>query len=582
MHDLAILGDLVIIFAIAVLVVAVLRRFGVPSIAGFIVAGTLVGPKCLGLIEDVHQVESLAEVGVALLLFGIGLELNVTRLRRLWKPVVIGGAAQVGMTIAASIAIGLALGHTVRGAIFVGFLTAVSSTAIVLRGLETRGEVEAPHGQLTLGILVFQDLSVVPMMLAIPILAGGGAAQTPQGIAIAMGKTLGVLAFVLWGARLIVPRLLHWVAGTKQRDLFVLMVFLVSIGTAWLATSAGVTLALGAFLAGLVVSGSEYRHQALSDLIPFRETLTSLFFVSIGMLLDWGSFWADFGGILAMLAAILLGKFAIVFLAGTFMRLPARVNILAAAALCQVGEFSFILMRASAGTSLLEPEFEARFLPATILSMLLAPLVIAVGPTLAAGVGKITLLTRFLGVPTAEDESAETEKLTNHVIIAGYGITGQELAICLRDSDIPYVIVDLNPENVKKARAEGEPAYFGDITSVEVLHHLGAERAKEIVLVVNDPNAAERAIAAVRQVAPQAHLIVRARFVADIESLMTAGATKVIPAELEAAVRVAGHVLGRRAVPKDTIDRLIGRIRTRSREEASRQERMSAVPDQSV
>ena len=250
MHDLTILRDLTVILATAVFVVALLRRFGIPTIAGFIVAGTLVGPKALGLIGDVDQVSFLAEVGIALLLFGIGLELSLERLRRLWQSVLIGGSLQVGITIGVALLLSPLLGVTLPQATLLGFIIAVSSTAIVLRAFESRGDLDAPHGRLTLGILVFQDLCVVPMMLAIPLLAGG---STMGGwLWVAMLVTVVALGLVVLAANFLVPRILHWVAGTRQRDLFILTALVVCIGTAWIATRAGVSLALGAFLAGLI------------------------------------------------------------------------------------------------------------------------------------------------------------------------------------------------------------------------------------------------------------------------------------------------------------------------------------------
>ncbi|UCD18163.1 MAG: cation:proton antiporter, partial [Candidatus Zixiibacteriota bacterium] len=251
MGEFVYLRDLVVILAIAVFVVTVLHRLKVPSIAAFIFAGVLVGPNGLSLINDMHQVEVLAEIGVALLLFGIGLEISLDRLKRLWRPVVFGGSVQVGFTIILAFFISRLFEIPVRTSILIGFIVAVSSTAIVLRGLETRGEIDAPHGRLTLGILVFQDLCVVPMMLAIPLLAG--AHTTVSDVALTLGKAVGIVAAVLVASRLIVPRILLMVARTRQRHLFVMAVLLICIGTAWLTSSAGVSLALGAFLAGLVV-----------------------------------------------------------------------------------------------------------------------------------------------------------------------------------------------------------------------------------------------------------------------------------------------------------------------------------------
>ncbi|MCG8556752.1 MAG: cation:proton antiporter [Proteobacteria bacterium] len=577
MSELIILRDLAVIFGVGVCVVVLLRKLGVPTIAGFIVAGVLVGPHTLGLVDDVHKVEVLAEVGVALLLFGIGLEIDLARLRQLWHPVILGGALQMSLSVSAATVIAVRYGLAVNSAIFAGCLIGVSSTAIVLRGLEARGEADAPHGRFTLGILVFQDLSVVPMMLAIPLLAG---AESPAGtILMALLKTVGVLCGVLISAWFLVPRLLHWIANTRQRELFVLMVFLVSMGTAWVASEAGVSLSLGAFLAGLVVAGSEYRHQAMADLIPFREVLTSLFFVSIGMLFDPGTLWERPATVLGLLSAIVAGKFVVVFLTGTLMRLAVQVNVLAGLALCQVGEFSLVLLHAAEGTGLLDGSLAANLLAVAILSMLVTPLALAAGPRLAAGAGKLRVLSRLLGVPTAEEGATQDgARWSDHVLIAGYGLTGQELAKSLQECRIPFVIADVNPKNVHLARSRNEPAYFGDVTSAEVLDFLGASRAREIVLLVNDPGAAERAIAAVRQVAPKVHLVVRSRYLADVRPLLAAGASEVIAAELEAAVEVAAHMLGRHGVPLADKGRHLGRIRQRREEEPATDAQAVVLP----
>ncbi len=566
MGELHFLRDLVIIFAVAVVVVAVLQKAGIPPIAGFIVAGTLVGPHGFALIEDVHQVEVLAEVGVVLLLFGIGLELSLERLRRLWRPIVIGGGVQVGLTILATFAVARTFGLSAGNAVFLGFMIAVSSTAIVLRALEDRGELEAPHGRLTLGILVFQDLCVVPMMLAIPILAGSGAST--WSVLLTLGKAAGVLAGVLVASRLLVPRALHIVAVTRQRNLFVLSVFLVCLGTAWIASTAGVSLALGAFLAGLVVAGSEYRHQALSDLIPFREVLTSLFFVSVGMLLDAPALLESPLPILAMLVAIIAGKFVVILVTGLAMRLPPRVSILAAASLAQTGEFYFVLARAGENAGLLQgiwvdAAVGDHLAAAAIFSMLIAPLALAAGPHLAAGAGRIRVLTSLMGVASAEESAERFSHLKDHVVLAGMGVAGQELSKALRAADIPYMLADLNAETVRHYLRNGEPACYGDVTSPEVLESLGIHHARELVLAINDPGAAMRAVKAARSVAPNLHIVVRSRYVGDIKALLEAGASKVVPAELEAAAELTSYVLDRHSVSPDVRFLQLSRIRSR-------------------
>ncbi len=566
MDELTYLRDLVVILGFGVLIVAVFHRFKLPSVAGFILAGTFVGPQGLGLVNDIHQVEVLAEIGVALLLFSIGLELSLDRLRRLWKLILMGGLLQVGLSILVAFLVSRLFGLPGNTAIFIGFLVALSSTAIVLRGLQRRGEVDAPHGRFTLGILVFQDFAVVPMMLAIPMLSDPGAFD--QSVLGSMARSVAIVIGVFLAAYLIVPRVLRLVTMTRQRQLFILTVFLICIGTAWLITSSGASFAIGAFLAGLVVAGSEYRHQALADLLSFREVFASLFFVSIGMLLAPLIFIENIIPIMLLLAAIMIGKAVIVFATAFVLRLPLRVCLLAAVALAQVGEFSFVLSYAAKGTGLIDVSLESNLISAAILSMFLTPFAISFGSQLAAGVGKLHRLTHLLEVPTAEDAAGVVRTMSDHVIIGGYGFAGRELAQALIKCEIPLVIVDLNVENVRKAARETGDAYFGDVTSHEVLEKLEVARAKELVLLINDPGAAEHAVRVARRLAPDLFILVRTHYLLDIESLLAVGADEVIAAEREAAVEVTSFLLSRRQVDSQLIVAQCCRIRGQSEEES--------------
>lgn len=564
MGDGDLLKEIVLILSIAVVVVTLFHRIKIPSIAGFIMSGILVGPMGLGLINSTEKVEQLAEIGVALLLFGIGLELPINRLKKLWKPILAGGTLQVLLSIFAVMGISIWLGFELSTALLFGFIIAISSTAIVLGGLEQRGEVDAPHGQLTLGILVFQDLCVVPMMLAIPLMASKE--SSPMILAEMLFSAALIVSGVLIAARLIVPRVLRIIARTRQRHLFVMTVLLVCIGTAWITSRFGLSLALGAFLAGLVVAGSEYRHQALADLISFREVFTSLFFISVGMLLDPRLLYDNMGLIFMILAAVLFGKFMIVFITGSLMKLPLRVTVLAAVALSQVGEFSFILTKTAEENNLIDPAMAGNLVAVAILSMLITPFALSIAPTVAAGVGKLKPLTRFLKVSTAEETVESMDEMKDHVIIGGYGFAGEQLARSLKEKDIPYIIVELNIDNIKRSSEKGEIACFGDITSPEVLEKLGAKRAKELVLVINDPTAVERSVKAARSIAPDLHIIVRTRYLLDVPPLMKAGADEVIPAELEAAGAVIISILHRHNIDEKIINEEVAIIHTKSEE----------------
>jgi CPA2 family monovalent cation:H+ antiporter-2 len=560
MEEIALLTDLLIVFGGALVSAVALHRIGLPPLAGFIVAGTLVGPRSLGLIADVHEVEMLAEIGVALLLFGIGLELSLKKLRRLWRIVLIGGSLQVSLTTAATAAICLAFAMPLNSALFVGCMVAVSSTAIVLRGLEYRGEIDAPHGRFILGILVFQDLCVVPMMLAVPLLAaeqGSGRAAL-----LALLAAAAVLVGTLFAAQFVVPRLLRIIARTRQRDLFVLAVLLVCIGTAWTVSKAGVSLALGAFLAGLVVAGSEYRHQAMSDVIPFREVFSSLFFVSVGMLLDPVALVDSFVSVAGLLLLILMGKFAIVFLVGLLMRLPPSASLISGITLAQTGEFLFVLLRSARGTGLAEGAFTDDLSLAAILSMLVTPPLMWLSPRVAAGLGRVGRLRGLFASRAAESQGRDpSPTLRQHVIVAGYGVTGQELARSLREVGVGYVIVDMNAETVRRIIGEGEKAYFGDITSPALLEKLGIGEAGALVIAISDHGAAERAVRQARHLATELPIIVRSRYVAEVDDFFHAGATIVVPAEFEAAVEITAQVLAGQNVEPGVVESHVARLR---------------------
>jgi CPA2 family monovalent cation:H+ antiporter-2 len=370
-------------------------------------------------------------------------------------------------------------------------------------------------------------------------LAGAG----DQGeVLTALATAIGVLAAVLLGARVLVPRLLALVARSRQRDLFVLGVFLACFGTAYAVTGAGISLALGAFLGGLVVAGSEFRHQAMADLVPMREALASVFFVSIGMLLDLPTIAEDGVLIVLLLAAILVGKFILVFLTAAVMRLPLRVCVLTGAALAQIGEFSFVLLRASGSSGLVPEPLGTQLLVAIILSMAITPIFLAVGPHLAAGASRVPLLERLLKVRYPE-AAASAGFLERHVIVAGYGMAGERVAEALQQASVPFVILDLNPENVRRAAADGYPSFYGDVTSREVLEHFGIDQALELVIAVNDPEAAVRAIRAVRNLSPKLRILARTAYEIDRERLLQHGADRVVVAEEAAARELTEQVM---------------------------------------
>src|SRR2546429_2826230 len=419
------LRDLAIIFAGSLLVILVFHRLKLPALPGFIVAGVLLGPNALGLVSDVHQVESLAEVGVILLLFTIGIEFSLSRLREMGRQVVIGGGAQVLLTVGLSAAVAAALGLAWPVAVLVGFLVAWRSTAIVLRGLADKGEIDTPHGRLATGVLIFQDLCVVPMMLVLPFLAGaagGGAA----GLVWALAKAGLVVAGVLVLARTVVPRVLSEIVKTRSRELFLIAVILVGTLTALGTAAAGASLALGAFLAGLVISESDYGHQAMAELLPFRDVFISLFFVAVGMLVQL-EFLREHPVLALVGVAVIMGGKALLAAVGpAVMGYSGRVALLAGLAVSQIGEFSFVLAREGRGTGLLSEGLYQTFLAVAVLTMLVTPFLLQGGPALLDGLERLVPLDRLLpglrpgAITVAEQPLTEDRKSTRLNSSHGY------------------------------------------------------------------------------------------------------------------------------------------------------------------
>jgi len=377
-----ILTDLVIIFGLSIAVLFTCHKLRVPATVGFILTGILAGPHLLGLVKAIHEVEMLAEIGVILLLFTIGVEFSFANLLQIRQSVLVAGPIQVAATCLAGLFLGLQFGKTMGEAVFIGFLVSLSSTAIVLKLLQERAEVDTPHGRTSLGILIFQDIIIVPMMLFVPLLAG---ASENIGVSflIMLAKGVVIIGLVIASAKWVVPRVLFQIARTGSRELFLLSIVLICISVAWLTAQAGLSLALGAFLAGLIVSETEYSHQALGNILPFRDIFASFFFISIGMLLDVDFLLKNPGIISLLTLGVLLVKAILAGSAALFLKFPLRTAVLVGLALCQVGEFSFILSKVGQSQGLFSGDSYQLFLDVTIITMVATPLMMALAPRAA-------------------------------------------------------------------------------------------------------------------------------------------------------------------------------------------------------
>ncbi|HTI04980.1 MAG TPA: cation:proton antiporter [Gemmatimonadales bacterium] len=560
MEQLHILRDLAVIFAGSLLVILLFYRLKLPALPGFIVAGILLGPNALGFVSDPHDVESLAEVGVILLLFTIGIEFSLSRLREMGRQILAGGIAQMGFTVLATLAAGIAILGAWRVALFLGFLIALSSTAIVLKVLTDSGEIDAPHGRLATGVLIFQDLCVVPIVLVLPFLAGKAEGGI-TGLAVALAKAALVVVGVLLAARTIVPRALAEILKTRSRELFLIAVILIGTLTALATAAAGASLALGAFLAGLIISESDYGHQALAELMPFRDIFISLFFVAVGMLVQLDMIAHHIAITLIAVAVIMGGKTLSAAVGPALMGYSGRVALLAGVAVSQIGEFSFVLAREGRVAGLLPDLLYQQFLGVAVITMLLTPFLLHGGPAILDRVEKLVPLDRLLPGFRPRGFAPVADPVKDHVVIAGYGLNGRNLAIALRSINAPYLIVELNAQTVRKARAEGEPAFYGDATREEILRALGIERARMLVIAISDPAATRRMVRVAREINTKLYIVARTRYVVEIPELTRLGANAVIPEEFETSIEIFARVLAHYNVPRDEIERLIGEIR---------------------
>jgi monovalent cation:H+ antiporter-2, CPA2 family len=566
MHDLSFLSDLFIVAGVSVLAAMLVGRLRLPAIAGFMLAGAVVGPSGLGLVRDNRLIQSLAEVGVVLLLFTIGLEFSLSRLRRIGRLVAIGGALQVGLTILATVAVVTGvLGFSLRAGVFYGFMVALSSTAIVLRGLAERNEVDSPQGRFIIGALIFQDLAVIPMMLVLPVLAG--TADKPlMRIGLALLEAAAMLALTAIVGRSVIPRLFARIDKLRSREVFLLAVLAVCIGASWATSIAGLSLALGAFLAGILLAESDYAHRALGEVLPLRDVLSSLFFLSLGMLLDVSALVERPLAVAAVFLVIFLGKGAIASIACLAMRFPPRVAVLSGACLAQFGEFGFVLAQAGVGLGLLDAAHGRIFLAASLLTMFVTPVSMRVAPSIAVGAKLLRPLERLLGARGVVEASSTDAILQDHIVVAGLGVGGRLLTDALEHTGVPYMVIDLNAEAVRAAATRGAFAFYGDITSEETLRHAHLPRARAFAVLINDPDAARRAVLTASRLAPELPVFVRTKYLAGHRHLSKLPNVNLIVEEVEAGVETLARVLRHADVPMNLIKAEVRQARSQTQE----------------
>lgn len=548
------LSIILLLLGASVISVIIFRSLGLPPLLGYLLVGTLIGPHAFNLVDGFAGVGYLAEFGIVFLMFSIGLEFSLPRLHAM-KRIVFGlGFVQVMATLVVVTAIAVGLGFSWQAGVALGGTLAMSSTAVLTKLLSERLELDAPHGREVIGVLLFQDLAVVPLLVLIPAFS-----QTPERLALTLGFALlkGVLMLVV--VFFLGPRLMSkWffiVARGKSAELFMLNVLLITLGLAWLSEAAGLSLALGAFLAGMLISETEYRHQVEEDIKPFRDILLGLFFVTVGMMLDVHQVFDHLLFVLAILASLLVTKFAIVFALSRAFGLFTGAAMRSGLWLCAGGEFGFVLLSEMARTRLLPGPVLQSVLAALVLSVLLAPLIVHFSDRLVLRFAASEWLLRSLQLTSLAAQAMNTEK---HALICGFGRSGQHLARFMAHENVSYVALDLDPDRVREAAAAGENVVYGNATRRETLVAAGISRASVLIVSFIDTRAAERVLRQVHELRPGLPVVVRTVDEKDFERLQRAGAAEVVPETLEAAMMLASHALIHAGVP---ISRVLRRIR---------------------
>ena len=558
MLEAGLLLDLLLLVGLAIPIVALAHRLNAPPLVGFLLAGVIVGPHVLGLIDSPEEIGTLSELGVALLLFAVGLELSLSHVRQWARSVFVGGGVQVAGTLGAVTVLALGAGIPIRHALFYGALVAMSSTAIVSKAYADRGELDTPYGRSVISILLFQDLCVLPLMLLVPLLAGLGASQ----VAIAGGELargLVTMTVLVVGGRFLVPWTLDRVVLFRDRELFTLCVGFFGLGAAAVTFSAGFSIAIGAFIAGLIISESEYGLQALSDVLPFRSLFSGIFFTSIGMLLDIPTVMDQF----VMLSAltVMLCALKVVFVLASVLALGGMFTtaLISGLSLAQIGEFSFLLAAVGLPLGLFREGDYQLFLSAAVLSMMATPFLIHLARPFAEHLaGRFGWAERSHGV----SEAGEAETLADHAVIVGYGLAGRYLARALKAAGIRCVVCEQNAQLVQQARDDGIAVVFGDGTRPSILDHVRLRQARVIVFAISSPTEERRGVVLARDINPSIRIVVRTRYIRAIDELTTLGATDVVVEEFEASLELFSKALESYEIPINRIWREVESVRT--------------------
>jgi len=560
------LYDIGIIFGLAIIVLIVCNYFKIPSVIGFLLTGVVAGPDLLNLVRAESDIGLFAEIGIILLLFSIGIEFSLKDLLKIRRQVFVGGALQLFGTVTVVALASSFLELELKESIFIGFLFSLSSTAIVLKILQEKGRLQSPQGRSTMAILIFQDIAVVPLMLLTPYLS----AKT-QGIdfsfILTIGKGVLTVIAVIIISRTVMPKLLFIVAKGKSGELFLLTILMVCLFVAWLTSALGLSLSLGAFLAGLIISESEYSHEAFGTILPFRDVFTSFFFISIGLLVNMDYFLSHLGLIAGVAIFIMVLKTLVAGSAIFYTGNNARVAMIAGLFVCQVGEFSFILAETGRELSVINQENYQLFLAVSLTTMAITPLLINKADKLSSWISGILLndaiKKRFPRlIKTSISQPKLDQSMNDHVVIIGYTDTGKNISRVVRMAKIPFLAIDMDPEVVLAASNKRKtPVLYGNASNASVLKHANIEKARAVVITIKNVADIKSILTEIRKQAPSCYVVTTSRSMSDMSDILDSGANEVVSEQFESSIEIVTRLLSKYLVPRNEIDDFVVRLR---------------------
>lgn len=556
MNEFLVIQDIVIILLVSFPIIFIFRKINLPSLVGFLLAGMIIGPFGFKLIKSSEHIQIMAEFGVILLMFTIGVEVSFSQILRLKKYFLLAGGFQFFITLLAASSLFYLLGIELNKSIFLGLLIVQSSTVIIMKLLLDRNQTDSPQAKISISISLFQDIMVVPLFLFLPVLSPDKNLVI-SGILFNILIAIGLTGILIVVSKYIIPPVIHQIAKLRMREMFTVGIIMLILGTAYITNLIGFSFALGAFIAGLILSESDYNHQILSEVQPLRDAFNSIFFVSVGMLLNIELVFDNSLLITFVAVFSFILKASIIVLIVLALKFPLRVAILSGILVGQIGELSFVLAIGGMKFGLIEGELYNTFLTTSIFTMILVPLIFQLEPW-------ITRQTSKLKSSVSDDEFKYAEKLSAHVIICGYGLNGRNLARVLRETGIKYIVIELNPDTVREEKKNGEHIMFGDISREDILKIAGAEKANIIVYAISDPLITRMSLKVAKSLNPQIFALVRTRYVNEVDELIKLGADEVIPEEFETALQIFRKVLEKYHIPLNVIMQQVNLLRQES------------------